>query len=474
MRLSNIDTNRQLIIQISRGAELFVIVVILFCKAEPNLIVCISFYLPFSRNRIVVSFQIQICRCHQIGQILCSRMNRRSCFSLIRCHHCIDREPFRLELRIFGIFGHDICHAAVQVHDRRVCNLFSFGYVPRNAAIEFHGDMDRLFGLNFFAVFVEGDVIENADHIVRILAKGLADFRHDLGHAGRLDGRNSDDRSFRDLRVFFGRDSDREISAGSGQLLRVIFILLIDIGDLRVFLQKLAVHIVGVLAGFEDFLVDGGNFVCADFGVLVFVTLDVGCRLREGIGSDRERESIVSLDGSAGGVNGFAGHFNGSDFRSDFFLPGIGKRDRRGIACGNLMLCSIHGICIGSFCANFFLCFCGAGVSGKSSVLREFFLAQGDRLQLIAVEALCFVGDGEGITGQADGAAENGSVLSDVNSLQRCGICNFLLLVSLYRLVLGVGFGFCFGFVFCFVFGFALGFVFCFVFGGAVLLRGFL
>ena len=138
------------------------------------------------------------------------------------------------------------------------------------------------------------------------------------------------------------------------------------------------------------------------------------------------------------------------------------------------MLCSIHGICIGSFCANFFLCFCGAGVSGKSSVLREFFLAQGDRLQLIAVEALCFVGDGEGIAGQADGAAENGSVLSDVNSLQRCGICNFLLLVSLYRLVLGGGFGFCFGFVFCFVFGFALGFVLCFVFGGAVLLRGFL
>ena len=355
-----------------------------------------------------------------------------------------------------------------------VCDLFSLGYVPRNAAIELHGDMDRLFGLNFFAVLVEGNVIENADHIVRILTEGLADFRHDLGHAGRLDGRNSDDRSFRNLRVFFGRDSDREISAGPGQLLRVVFVFLIDIGDPRVFLQKLAVHIVGVLAGFEDFLGDGGNFVCADFGVLVFVALDVGCRLREVIGSDRERESIVSLDGSAGGVNGFAGHFNGSDFRSDFFLLGIGKRDRRGIACGNLMLCSIHGICIGSFCANFFLCFCGAGVSGKSSVLRECFLAQGDRLQLIAVEALCFVRDGEGITGQADGAAENGSVLSDVNSLQRCGICNFLLLVSLCRLVLGVGFGFSFGFVFCFVFGFALGFVFCFVFGGAVLLRGLL
>ena len=354
-----------------------------------------------------------------------------------------------------------------------VCDLFSFGYVPRNAAIEFHGDMDRLSGLNFFAVLVEGDVIENADHIVRILAESLADFRHDLGHAGRLDGRNSDDRSFRNLRVFFRRDSDREISAGPGQLLRVVFVFLIDIGDLRVFLQKLTVHIVGVLAGFEDLLVDGGNFVCADFGVLVFVALDVGCRLREVIGSDRERESIISLDGSAGGVNGFAGHFNRSDFRSDFFLLGIGKRDRRGIACGNLMLCSIHGIDIGSFCANFFLCFCGAGVSGKSSVLREFFLAQGDRLQLIAVEALCFVGDGEGITGQADGAAENGSVLSDVNSLQRCGICNFLL-VSLCRLVLGVGFGFCFGFVFCFVFGFALGFVFCFVFGVAVLLRGLL
>ena len=355
-----------------------------------------------------------------------------------------------------------------------VCDLFSLGYVPRNAAIEFHGDMDRLSGLNFFAVLVEGDVIENADHIVRILAEGLADFRHDLGHAGRLDGRNSDNRSFRNLRVFFRRDSDREISAGPGQLLRVVFVFLIDIRDLRVFLQKLAVHIVGVLAGFEDFLGDGGNFVCADFGVLVFVALDVGCRLREVIGSDRERESIVSLDGSAGGVNGFAGHFNRSDFRSDFFLLGISKRDRRGITCGNLMLCSIHGICIGSFCANFFLCFCGAGVSGKSSVLREFFLAHGDRLQLIAVEALCFVRDGEGIAGQANGAAENGSVLSDVNSLQRCGICNLFLLVSLCRLVLGVGFVFFFGFVFGFALGFVLGFVFGFVLGGAVLLRGFL
>ena len=392
-------------------------------------------------------------------------------FSFIRRHQYIRGEAFCLKLcvSILRSFCNNIRFAAVHVNHFGVCDLFSLGYVPRDAAIELHGDMDRLFGLNFFAVLVEGDVIENADHIVRILTEGLADFRHDLGHAGRLDGRNSDDRSFRNLRVFFRRDSDREISAGSGQPLRVVFVFLIDIGDPRVFLQKLAVHIVGVLAGFEDFLGDGGNFVCADFGVLVFIALDVGCRLREVVGSDRERESIVSLDGRAGGVNGFAGHFNGSDFRSDFFLLGIGKRDRRGITCGNLMLCSIHGICIGSFCANFFLCLCGAGVSGKSSILREFFLAQGDRLQLIAVEALCFVGDGEGITGQADGAAENGSVLSDVNSLQSCGICNFLL-VSLCRLVLGVGFGFCFGFVFCFVFGFAL----CFVFGGAVLLRGLL
>ena len=386
------------------------------------------------------------------------------------------RKPccFKFGLFIFCLIGNNFRLTAVHVNHFGVCDLFSLWYVPRNAAIELHGDMDRLFGLNFFAVLVEGDVIENADHIVRILTEGLADFRHDLGHAGRLDGRNSDDRSFRNLRVFFRRDSDREISAGSGQQLRVIFVFLIDIGDPRVFLQKLAVHIVGVLAGFEDFLVDGGNLVCADFGILVFIALDVGCRIREVIGSDRERKSIVSLDGSAGGVNGFAGHFNGSDFRSDFFLLGIGKRDRRGIACGNLMLCSIHGICIGSFCANFFLCFCGAGVSGKNSVLREFFLAQGDRLQLIAVEALCFVGDGEGITGQADGAAENGSVLSDVNSLQRCGICNFLLLVSLCRLVLGVGFVFFFGFVFGFALGFVLGFVFGFVLGGAVLLRGFL
>ena len=333
--------------------------------------------------------------------------------------------------------------------------------------------MNRCLRLDFHAVLYESNIIENPGSVLCILSEQHAHLVQNLRDAGGGNRGYLHRSSFRKLCLLGCGDRDRQIPAGSGQLLRVVFVFLIDIGDLRVFFQKLAVHIVGVLAGFEDFLGDGGNFVCADFGVLVFIALDVGCRLREVVGSDRERESIVSLDGSAGGVNGFADHFNGSDFRSDFFLLGIGKRDRRGIACGNLMLCSIHGICIGSFCANFFLCFCGAGVSGKSSVLREFFLAQGDRLQLIAVEALCFVGDGEGITGQADGAAENGSVLSDVNSLQSCGICNFLL-VSLCRLVLGGGFVFFFGFVFGFALGFVLGFVFGFVLGGAVLLRGFL
>ena len=380
----------------------------------------------------------------------------------------------KLCLSILRSFCNNIRLTAVHVNHFGVCDLFSFGHVPRNAAVKLHSDMNRGLRLDFHAVFYEGNVIENTGDVLRILSEQCAHLVQNLRNAGRGNRGYLHRGSFRKLCLFGCGDGDRQVPAGAGDLLRVIFVFLIDIGDLRVFLQKLAVHIVGVLAGFEDFLVDGGNFVCADFGVLVFVALNVGCRLREVVGSDRERESIVSLDGSAGGVNGFAGHFNRSDFRSDFFLLGIGKRDRRGIACGNLMLCSIHGICIGSFCVNFFLCFCGAGVSGKSSVLREFFLAQGDRLQLIAVEALCFVGDGEGIAGQADGAAENGSVLSDVNSLQSCGICNFLLLVSLCRLVLGVGFVFFFGFVFGFALGFVLGFVFGFVLGGAVLLRGFL
>ena len=180
----NIDSIRQLIVQISRGTELFVIVVILFCKAEPNPIVCIRFYLPFSRNRSVASCQIQICRFHKIGQILCSRINRRSCFSSIRRHHSIYREPFRLELRVFGILGHDICHAAVQVHDRRVCSLFSFGHVPRNAAVELHSDMNRGLRLDFPAVFYEGNVIENTGDVLRVLSEQCAHLVQDLRNAG--------------------------------------------------------------------------------------------------------------------------------------------------------------------------------------------------------------------------------------------------------------------------------------------------